>query len=127
VEDGLGLGSELSAAARTMFSVRTYDAVHQNRYTTTIDEAEGDIVHHAAELGTSIIVPGKAGLCVRSSQNSKKMNGFEVLGLTWTFNPTLFYNFTKLRNSCLPSFAIIVGQSESWVVLAHLFLPDASG
>ena len=66
MEDGLGLSSELSAVARRSISVRIYHAVCHNRRTTTIDEVERDVAHDTAELGTSIVVPRKVGVRVRS-------------------------------------------------------------
>ena len=66
MEDGLGLDSELSAVPRRSISVRIYHAVRHNRRTTTIDEVERDVAHDTAELGASVVVPGKAGVRVRS-------------------------------------------------------------
>ena len=66
MEDGLGLGSGLSAAARCSISVRIYHAVRHSRRTTTIDEAERDVAHDTTDLGTTIVVSRKAGVRVRS-------------------------------------------------------------
>jgi hypothetical protein len=66
VEDGLGLGSGLSAVARRSISVRIYHTVRHDRRTTTIDEAERDVAHDTADLGASIVFPWKAGVRVRS-------------------------------------------------------------
>ena len=81
MEDGLGLGSELSAVARRSISVRIYHAVRHNRRTTTIDEVERDVAHDTAELGTSIVVPGKAGVRVRSRHTDYIRRNTLVQGL----------------------------------------------
>jgi hypothetical protein len=57
VEDGLGLGSGLSAVARRSISVQIHHAVRHDRRTTTIDEAERDVAHDTADLGASIVFP----------------------------------------------------------------------